>query len=255
DYYGLFRSRKYSSIDKIAAANQLSYGASTRFFDDEYKERLNISFGQIYYIDKKTKLTGNQEETSNYSSWAVETDFNYEDFLFYHGGIQYDIDLNAMQLANSTLEYQFTDGFIQGNYRYVTKDYIEDTISFEELDKITRKGISQAGIVGAYNINRHWSASGQYYYDLTEEIDLEWMASLRYQSDCWYIGFTYTNQLVKWRNDVVGGDNNNPVYDTNISVNFGIQGFATKNKAETAAKELDSTDNAITYGRPFYLNN
>ncbi|EJP4178365.1 LPS assembly protein LptD, partial [Vibrio vulnificus] len=117
------------------------------------------------------------------------------------------------------------------------------------------KGISQAGIVGAYNINRHWSASGQYYYDLTEEIDLEWMASLRYQSDCWYIGFTYTNQLVKWRNDVVGGDSNNPVYDTNISVNFGIQGFATKNKAETAAKELDSTDNAITYGRPFYLNN
>ncbi|EIO3979981.1 LPS assembly protein LptD [Vibrio vulnificus] len=255
DYYGLFRSRKYSSIDKIAAANQLSYGASTRFFDDEYKERLNISFGQIYYIDKKTKLTGNQEETSNYSSWAVETDFNYEDFLFYHGGIQYDIDLNAMQLANSTLEYQFTDGFVQGNYRYVTKDYIEDTISFDELDKITRKGISQAGIVGAYNINRHWSASGQYYYDLTEEIDLEWMASLRYQSDCWYIGFTYTNQLVKWRNDVVGGDSNNPVYDTNISVNFGIQGFATKNKAETAAKELDSTDNAITYGRPFYLNN
>ena len=30
DYYGLFRSRKYSSIDKVAAANQLSYGASTR---------------------------------------------------------------------------------------------------------------------------------------------------------------------------------------------------------------------------------
>ncbi|HAS6349240.1 TPA: LPS assembly protein LptD [Vibrio vulnificus] len=255
DYYGLFRSRKYSGIDKIASANQLSYGASTRFFDDEHKERLNISFGQIYYIDKKTKLTGNKEETSNYSSWAVETDFNYDDYLFYHGGIQYDIDLNQMQLANSTLEYQFADGFIQGSYRYVTKDYIEDTISFEELDKVTRKGISQAGIVGAYNINRHWSASGQYYYDLTEEIDLEWMASLRYQSDCWYIGFTYTNQLVKWRNDVIGGDNNEAVYDTNISVNFGIQGFATKNKADTAAKELDSSDNAITYGRPFYLNN
>ncbi|MCV5389555.1 LPS assembly protein LptD, partial [Escherichia coli] len=29
DYYGLFRSRKYSGIDKIASANQLSYGAST----------------------------------------------------------------------------------------------------------------------------------------------------------------------------------------------------------------------------------
>ncbi|MCG6485161.1 LPS assembly protein LptD, partial [Vibrio parahaemolyticus] len=40
DYYGLFRSRKYSSVDYIAPANQISYGASTRFFDDQYKERL-----------------------------------------------------------------------------------------------------------------------------------------------------------------------------------------------------------------------
>ena len=31
DYYGLFRSRKYSGVDRIAAANQLSYGASSRF--------------------------------------------------------------------------------------------------------------------------------------------------------------------------------------------------------------------------------
>lgn len=261
DYYGLFRSRKYSGIDYIAPANQISYGASTRFFDEEYKERLNISFGQIYYINKDNKFISKNNtserdsDTSNYSSWAIETDFNYADYLFYHGGIQYDIDLNEMQSANSTLEYQFSDGFIQGNYRYVTKNYIEDTIRFDELDSITNKGISQAGLVGSYEINRNWSASGQYYYDLTEGIDLEWMANLRYQSDCWYIGFTYTNQLVKWRNDVIGGDNNHPVYDNNIRINFGIQGFSTNNRANSAIKELSSSDNAISYGRPFYLNN
>ncbi|NMT19325.1 LPS assembly protein LptD, partial [Vibrio parahaemolyticus] len=79
---------------------------------------------------------------TNYSSWAIEADFNYNDYLFYHGGIQYDIDLSSMQLANSTLEYQFNGGFIQGNYRYVTREYIEDTIILENLDTITRKGIS-----------------------------------------------------------------------------------------------------------------
>lgn len=31
DYYGLFRSRKYSGVDRIESANQVSYGASTRF--------------------------------------------------------------------------------------------------------------------------------------------------------------------------------------------------------------------------------
>ena len=258
DYYGLFRSRKYSGIDKIASANQLSYGASTRFFDDDYKERLNVSFGQIYYFDKKTKLSNNPsmpDETSNYSSWAIETDFNYNDYLFYHGGLQYDIDLSSMQLANSTLEYQFNGGFIQGNYRYVTREYIEDTIIVENLDTITRKGISQAGIVAAYEFNPSWSASGQYYYDLNENIDMEWLASLRYQSDCWYFGLTYSNQLLGWDEKAIGSDGSSPKYENNISVNFGIQGFATNQRADTAAKELDGSDNAIKYGRPFYLNN
>ena len=258
DYYGLFRSRKYSGIDKIASANQLSYGASTRFFDDDYKERLNVSFGQIYYFDKKTKLSNNPsmpDETSNYASWAIETDFNYNDYLFYHGGLQYDIDLSSMQLANSTLEYQFNGGFIQGNYRYVTREYIEDTIIVENLDTITRKGISQAGIVAAYEFNPSWSASGQYYYDLNENIDMEWLASLRYQSDCWYFGLTYSNQLLGWDEKAIGSDGSSPKYENNISVNFGIQGFATNQRADTAAKELDGSDNAIKYGRPFYLNN
>ncbi|PMH39855.1 LPS assembly protein LptD [Vibrio sp. 10N.286.49.B3] len=253
DYYGLFRSRKYSSIDKVAAANQVTYGATTRFFDEDNKERLNISFGQIYYIDKTTKLTGSdQSEQSNYSSWAVEADFNFNDYLFYHGGIQYDVDLSSMQLANSTLEYQFKKGFVQANYRYVTKEYIEDTINFD-LDNVTNDGISQAGIVAAYQINNNWSASGQYYYDMTEQTELEWLANLRYQSDCWYIGFTYSNQIRGW-NGNLGASGSQPDYESNLSVNFGIQGFSTNTAANSAVRDFDSSDNAIEYGRPFYLN-
>ncbi len=258
DYYGLFRSRKYSSIDKIASANQLSYGASTRFYDDDYKERLNVSFGQIYYFDKKTKLSNSltrPDETTNYSSWAIEAEFNYNDYLFYHGGVQYDIDLSSMQLANSTLEYQFDGGFIQGNYRYVTREYIEDTIILENLDTITRKGISQAGIVAAYEFNPNWSASGQYYYDLNENNDLEWLAGVRYQSDCWYIGLTYSNQLLGWDNQTIGTSGASAEYESNFGVSVGIQGFATNQSTGTAAKELEGSDNTIKYGRPFYLNN
>ena len=33
------------------------------------------------------------------------------------------------------------------------------------------------------------------------------------------------------------------------------KGFATNQRADSAAKELDGSDNAIKYGRPFYLNN
>ncbi|CAH7100778.1 LPS-assembly protein LptD [Vibrio chagasii] len=253
DYYGLFRSRKYSGVDRIASANQISYGASSRFFDDEYRERLNISFGQIFYIDKDTKQTLDNDDSdkkTNYSSWAIEMDFNYDDYLFYHGGVQYDIDSTEMQLANSTLEYRFAGGYIQTNYRYVTEEYINETVDFD-VSSITRDGISQAGLLGAYQISPKWSTSAQYFYDLTTQEDLEWLARLNYKSDCWYIGFTYSNRLT----NNISNPNTTPEYENNFSVNFGIIGFGTNIGSDSGAVGDSSSDNSLSYGRPFFLNN
>ncbi|MEZ8697757.1 LPS assembly protein LptD [Vibrio lentus] len=253
DYYGLFRSRKYSGVDRIASANQISYGASSRFFDDEYRERLNISFGQIFYFDKDAKQTLSSEDSSdktNYSSWAIEMDFNYDDYLFYHGGVQYDIDSSSMQLANSTLEYRFAGGYIQTNYRYVTEEYINETVDFD-VSSITRDGISQAGLLGAYQISPKWSTSAQYFYDLTTQEDLEWLARLNYRSDCWYIGFTYSNRLT----NNISVPNTTPEYENNFSVNFGIVGFGTNIGSDSGAVGESSSDNSLSYGRPFFLNN
>ncbi|MBW3697203.1 LPS assembly protein LptD [Vibrio sp. T187] len=261
DYYGLFRSRKFSGVDQVAAANQISYGASSRFFDDNYKERLNISFGQIFFIDKDTKSpnigASDSESQSNYSSWAVEADFNYDDYLFYHGGVQYDIDSGQMQLANSTLEYKLNKGFIQANYRFVTKEYIEDTVgeSIEDLDSITRDGISQAGLLGGYQFSPKWAASAQYFYDMNEDIHIEWQTNVRYTSDCWYFGVSYSNQLRNWTGDGYSDINADPVYENNFSVNFGIVGFGTNLGSGSDSVDLDSGDNSLGYGRPFFLNN
>ncbi|MBF4385088.1 LPS assembly protein LptD [Vibrio anguillarum] len=262
DYYGLFRSRKYSGVDYIAPANQISYGASSRFFDDQYKERLNISFGQIFYLKKNLKNsspneTENLDTNSNYSAWAVEMDFNYDDLLFYHGGVQYDIDSSTMQLANSTLEYRVGSGYIQTNYRYVTKEYIDNTVgdTITNINAITKDGISQAGLLAGYQISKKWNASGQYFYDLTTEKSLEWLANLIYTSDCWYIGFTYSNQLRKWDGDFVTDPNATPLYENNFSLNFGIVGFGTTIGAGSGMTGVDSAGNSLSYGRPFFLNN
>ena len=261
DYYGLFRSRKYSGVDRIAAANQLSYGASSRFFDDEYKERLNISFGQIFFIDKDTKnpdATVGEEARSNYSSWAVEIDFNYDDYLFYHGGVQYDIDAGDMQLANSTVEYRIDEnGFVQANYRYVTKEYIEDNVgdTITNIDDITREGISQAGLVTGYQFSPKWYASAQYYHDMNENIAIEWLANLRYKDDCWYVGVTYSNELRSWTGAGYTDINADPVYENNFSINFGIVGFGTAAGTGSNTTGFDSSGNSLEYGRPFFLNN
>ena len=251
DYYGLFRSRRYSSVDRIAPANQFSYGASTRFFDSAYKERLALSFGQIFYLDKEYKnanAPSDDKHDSNYSARAVELDFNYDDFLFYHGGIQYDVDSNEVQFGNSTLEYRFNGGYIQGNYRYVTREYIAETVDLN-LDAITEDGISQAGLLTSYQISPKWSVNGQYFYDLTTEQDLEWLAGVRYTSDCWYIGFSYSNRLKEWEPAFSNYPDSEPEYENDFQINFGIIGFGTNMGTEM------SSSNSLGYGRPFILNN
>lgn len=250
DYYGLFRSRKYSSVDYIAPANQVSYGATTRFFDNDYKERFNVSFGQIFYIDNAS-IYSLSDNVSDYSAWAIESDFNFNDYLFYHGGIQYDVDSDQMQTANSTLELRNKDNFIQTNYRYVSKEYIENTVGDSlDVDALTEDGISQVGAVGQYAINRKWKLSGDYYYDLTIDQSIEWQAGLTYQSDCWYIGFTYSKELNSWTNGFSQYPDSDPVYENNFGINFGIVGFGTNMGAGST-----STSGSLDYGKPFFLNN
>ncbi|EOX3404742.1 LPS assembly protein LptD [Vibrio cholerae] len=259
DYYGLFRSRKYSGVDRIESANQVSYGASTRFFDNNYKERLNIAFGQIFYLDSKLNPSNDnsKDRESSYSSWAVEMDFNFADYLFYHGGIQYDINGQAVQLGNSTLEYRFAGGYLQTNYRYVDKDYICSVrgCSSDGYSSLTKDGISQTGLLASYQLTRKWSARGQYYYDLTTDEALEWLANLTYTSDCWYVGFTYSNQLKSWNGNFVTDPDATPIYENNFSFNVGIIGFGTSIGAGSSMTGISSANNSLRYGRPFFLNN
>jgi LPS-assembly protein len=163
-----------------------------------------------------------------------------------------------MQLANSTIEYRIdSNGFVQANYRYVTKEYIEDNVgeTITNIDEITREGISQAGLVTGYQFTPKWYASAQYYHDMNENIAIEWLANLRYKDDCWYVGVTYSNELRSWTGSGYSDINADPVYENNFSVNFGIVGFGTSAGSGSNISGFDSSGNSLEYGRPFFLNN
>lgn len=254
DYDGLFRSKKYSSVDYIAPANQFSYGASTRFFDDEFKERMNLSFGQILYLNDSYNDSVSNETSSSYSAWALDTEFNYDDDLYYQGGFQFDTASSKVQLADSTLEYRYSGGYSQLNYRYVSLDYIANNVDFiseDDYTSYTREGISQLGFITAYNLGRSWKLNGQYFYDTNEKVNLEWLAGVNYTSDCWYIGFSYSNQLYSWDEIGVGS----PTYEQNFTVNFGIVGFGQTIAGGSGLAGVDSSNAALGYSRPFALGN
>ncbi|MCW8330312.1 LPS assembly protein LptD [Photobacterium sp. SDRW27] len=249
DYYGLFRDKRYSSVDRIAAANQFTVGATTRYFDSDFVERFNLSFGQIFYLNESGRnLDEAGESTPNYSASAFESDFNYDDWLFFHGGLQYDASKKEMQFANAAVEYREGSLFSQLNYRYVSKDYIKQSLpDNDQIDNYTEDGISQLGFSTGFPVYGGLSLRGDYYHDLTENQMLEGQISLNYRSACWMISLGY-NEYLKSRSNV---NTQAGEYEQNFSISFSLLGLA--GVAPIGAST--TSGNAIGYGRPFYLNN
>lgn len=100
DYTGLFRDKSYSGLDRIASANQVAGGLTTRIYDDNLEERFNASAGQIYYF--QPPRTGDQDSVLDKNDdtgslvWAGDTYYKIDNFWGIRGGIQYDTRLDAV---------------------------------------------------------------------------------------------------------------------------------------------------------------
>lgn len=241
DYYGLFRANQFSSVDYINPANQITMGAATRFFDDEYKERFNIAFGQIYYLN--SPKSGN-ETTLNFSAWAIESELNINDNFFLSGSLEYDSNIGDLQFGHTTLEYRNPSFFAQTSYRYVSKKYIASTIGEANLDLITDDGISQFGFVTGFPITNNISVRGQYFHDFTQDLMIENQIGMTYTSSCWMLGFSFNEYLLA-RSNIY----DTPKYDNNFTFTFSLLGLG----ANAGFGYSTDNGNALGYSNPFGL--
>ncbi len=239
DYYGLFSDRTYSGIDYIAPANQVTVGASTRYFDSNYKERFTLSLGQIFYINKPT-AEGNQDAQS-YSATALETEFNLADSLFLKSSMQYDASDNDIQMASGAIEYRANGMYIQPNYRYVSNTYLDKYVKSPNKDN---DGISQIGLSTGFPLYDNIYVKADYFQDLNVNKMIESQVGVTYRSACWMIGLNYN----RYAKNSLGNDFTE--YDSNVSISFSLLGLQ-------GVKPFGSTDdgNALSYGNSFSLNN
>lgn len=225
DYYGLFRDQKYSSIDYIAPANQLSIGATTRFYDNLNRERMNLSVGQILFF-RQDKLE-NGENSPTTSAWAVESDFNYNDWLYFHAGLQYDTHLSSAQVANTTIELRKNaTNYLQLSYNYVDKDYLEQTVDYNNSTSgvvLLEDDLGQLGFNAAYDLNSKFNLRGGYYMDVNEGIMLEGYSQVVYSVDCWAVALGYSKYLLSRSNITTEPEK----YEDSISLSFYLRGMSS----------------------------
>lgn len=229
DYSGLFRDRTYGGLDRIASANQVTTGVTTRIYDDASVERFNVSVGQIYYFTQSRtgddNINWEKDKDTGSVIWAGDTYWRMTDRWGLRGGVQYDARLANVATGNGTVEYRRdNDRLVQMNYRYASPEYIQATLPSFATAEQYKEGISQVGMTASWPIVDRWSVVGAYYYDTNAKQSADSMLAVQYNSCCYAIRVGYERKINGWENDESKYDN---VFGFNIelrglSSNYGL---------------------------------
>ncbi|MFV7782612.1 LPS assembly protein LptD [Shewanella marisflavi] len=254
DYYGLFRDRRFSGLDRIADANQMTLGLTTRLFDEHNLERFKFSLGQIFYFeDSKVGITEpsrpnqifEQQNTSN-SVLAAELNTQLYSDWFLSGAIQYDTENKNNKKSEVTLDFRpGVNKLMQFSYRYVP-----DLVNSNTNESVN---VSQTGLRAAWPINDNWYIVGNWYYDLNENRSVESYTGFQYESCCWAVRLSY-HYRIKTNYD----DNLDPTFDdrelfeSGFYLNFVIKGLG--GSGPLGVSDM-LNDGLFNYRKPLYLRN
>lgn len=173
----LFSENRFSGLDRVADADQLTVAVSSRFIEpDSGTERLRATVGQRFYFENQRV----NATTSNSVSVAQKTDF-----LVSLGGqitraiaadatAQFDATSNRATRSSAGVRYSPVSGqFVSATYRLV-RDSITARRSVEQVDLATQWPIG-GGWIGVARMN----------YSTLDRKVTESLLGLEYRRDCW----------------------------------------------------------------------
>ncbi|MBR9726411.1 LPS assembly protein LptD [Shewanella intestini] len=248
DYFGLFRDRRFSGLDRIADANQMTLGFTTRLFDQSNQEKMKFSVGQIFYFDDSNVLREQsispQEQST--SVLAAELDSQIYNDWFVSASMQHDTEKGENKKSQATLDYRPSVGkLIQFSYRYVP-----DLVNNNTNDKVN---ISQAGMRTTWPMTDDLYFVGNWYYDLNERRSIETYAGIQYESCCWAVRLSYHyNIKTNYDDDLNPGIDTREEFEKGVYLNFVIKGLG--GSGPLGVEDM-LNEGLFNYRKPLYLRN
>lgn len=248
DYHGLFRARRFTGLDRVADAHQITLGASTSIFDNDAEELFRVSLGQIFYLDEsQTQLFDDTSRiTASNSELASELDFRVSDRWFFSGALQYDTTLQIARKARLAAEYRKdSDSLIQFNYRKVHG-------AGDEADENNFQRVEQIGVASSWRLDQEWALAAHWYQDIRRGTTVDALVGLQYESCCWSIRVNAYRRISRSFEPAVP---NGPVppaeFDNGVSIQFMLTGLGGGSRHLTEILQ----QSIFGYRRPFYLSN
>jgi LPS-assembly protein len=245
DYNGLFRDRRYSGLDRIAGANQYTWGITSRVLDKSNLEIFRLSLGRIHYLSDNnifdelidTTESNIDKLTSQQSSVAVDLFYRLNNKWQISSDLQYNTKENFTNKSQVSLDYQIDKyNTVQLNHRYTRN--------------VSGSSLEQASVLASFAINKDWAFVGRLTEDLKQNRSLESYAGLQYESCCWALRIAYHRYI---NSNLSDDGENRDEFNSSFVLQFIIKGLNGKQGSIGTQEMFDSS--IFGYKSPYYLQN
>ena len=174
-YRQLFRENRFSGVDRIGDANQLSVGVTSRVLDGATgQERFRVSVGQIrYFEDRRVTFSGAPIDGDLQPGSAIATELagSVGGALSWRGVVLWDPHDNEVDEGSVNL------GWRSGSDKLVNLGYRQRV----------QGDVEQTDFSAYWPINRHFRVLGRWNYDLRSGRTIEGLGGIEYNDCCWKI--------------------------------------------------------------------
>ncbi|SMN15009.1 Organic solvent tolerance protein precursor [uncultured Candidatus Thioglobus sp.] len=203
-YESLFSGQKFTGIDRIGKANDLTFGLESDFIDEETGETyLSLKSAQTYYSDAVSANNG----TRKYSDIVMSADIGFDNYTF-NNSLQYDPETNKIDKRDSSMSY------ILNPRKFLTLAHHYDG---------TKKS---AELYGAYPLTQNIHVFAGINRSITDSITNKETTGIAYESCCWAL------RLAHFKKHIGGGD-----YDYVTNFELVLKGLATTSPGLAARLE------------------
>jgi LPS-assembly protein len=240
-YYQLFRETRFAGHDRLDDANQVSVGLTSRLIDDESgRNLLTASVGQIYYFDDREVRRGlnavpREESMSEIAGELVARPTKQ---LGLRTSLVWDPE-----------EDNLNSGFFEGSYKPDNGSIFNIGYSYRRLSPafINRQLTNEVSVSSYLPLDNNWSVFASMSYSLEDDISVEDMFGVEYDSCCWTVRLL---QLRYYNNDSGAiPDFSNPNLERESTVQFqfllkGMGGFGNRitNIMQTMIRGFDERE-------------
>ncbi len=174
----LFSYDRFSGVDRIGDANQVSLSLTSRIINQVTgRESLRLTLGQRrYFSDRRVTLNGGVPETTRHSDMIASLVAHMTQQWSAQSEIQWDPTGIRNHLSAVSVRYRGQKGQVLNlSHRY------------------RRNSIEQVDLSARMPLGQHWHMVGRWYHSIKDHRTLEALAGIEYDSCCWATRFVIRN--------------------------------------------------------------